>query len=166
MYIFLACRKSCFSFACDSLPLQQGCFIFMTILLLCEVTTCAQRITLLKYNCPVMKKSRSPGMQTSGDPVSSLCTSWSVFILFIFRGRSIPTQNRYLPFAVVGTGFYINWRGSSTPPFVVPPSVSTNSTEHESVNSLYGPGVSIPSPSPELERVTIPPSDVSSILLL
>jgi len=40
----------------------------------------------------------------------------------------LSTQNRYLPFAVVGTGIYTNWRRSSIPPLVKLPSVSRDST--------------------------------------
>ena len=55
----------------------------------------------------------------------------------------LAAQNRYLPFAVVGTGIYANWRDSSTPPFVMLPSVSRNLTGPESVNSPSNSGVSV-----------------------
>ena len=52
-------------------------------------------------------------------------------------------QNRYLPFAVIGTGIYINWRRSSTPPFIMPPSVSGNYLSYELIDSPFSSGVSL-----------------------
>jgi hypothetical protein len=43
MHNHLACRKLNFSFVPDSLPLQQGRYIFMTILPLCEIGIHFQR---------------------------------------------------------------------------------------------------------------------------
>ncbi len=51
----------------------------------------------------------------------------SIYSPHLFLVVHLSAQNRYLPFAVIGTGIYANWRGSSTLPFAMLPSVSQNS---------------------------------------
>jgi len=75
----------------------------------------------------------------------------------------LAAQNRYLPFAVVGTGIYANWRDSSTPPFVMLPSVSRNLTVLG--RSTHLPIQALVSTYPSSDSVTMPLLGVNSTLL-
>lgn len=120
----------------------------MIILLLCEVLTRVQNVAypMQPLSDEEIAFAWHKEFWRSGFKLVYLLVS--ICSLRSFVVVDLLAQNRYLPFAVVGTGIYINWRRSSTPPFVMPPSVGSNSFDHELIDSPFGLGVSLPMSNP------------------